>query len=195
MDSSAAAFWEERYQAQDTPWDMAGPPPPLHRYLQTSSRTGSVLIPGCGSGYEVSTFHAAGWQPRAIDFSATAVAQARRILGPLGELVSVTDFFNSLDLGLFDFVYENTFLCALPPTRRDDYALRVQSLLKPGGSLIGLFYYGSDPDGPPFPIDASTTERIFKNFELVVDQPVPPEQSRPLFAGKERWQEWRVRAE
>lgn len=42
MDSSAAAFWEERYQAQDTPWDMAGPPPPLHRYLQTSSRTGSV---------------------------------------------------------------------------------------------------------------------------------------------------------
>ena len=78
------------------------------------------------------------------------------------------------------------------PARRDDYARRVRSLLKPGGALIGLFYYGLGTDGPPFPIDPATTDRIFSDFELVVDRAIPPEQSRPLFAGRERWQEWRI---
>lgn len=103
------------------------------------------------------------------------------------------DFFKSPDRGPFDFVYENTFLCALPPNRRQDYARRVHALLKPRGSLIGLFYYGTDTDGPPFPITRATAETIFAEFELATDRPVPPDQSRPLFAGKERWQEWRKR--
>ena len=67
MDSSEAAFWEQRYLAKDTPWDMAGTPPPLKTYLQSSPPPTSVLIPGCGSGYEVQTFHEAGWQPQAIE--------------------------------------------------------------------------------------------------------------------------------
>ncbi len=191
MDSSEAAFWEQRYLAKDTPWDMAGTPPPLKTYLQSSPPPASVLIPGCGSGYEVQTFHEAGWQPQAIDFAATAVAQAQTFLGPLSELVTQADFFNSPDLGPFDFVYENTFLCALPPDWRRDYARRVHALLKPHGSLIGLFYYGTDAEGPPFPITPTDAANILEDFELVVDRAVPPDQSRPLFAGKERWQEWR----
>lgn len=193
MDSADPSFWEERYRANDTPWDMAGTPPPLHHYLQAAPPTGSVLIPGCGTGYEVRTFHDAGWQPLAIDFAETAVANARSFLGPLGDRVRTADFFADPDLGPFDFIYENTFLCALPPSRREDYGRRVHQLLKPGGSLIGLFYHGTDPDGPPFPIDAATAHDIFTDFDFVVDEPVPPDQSRPLFAGVERWQEWRRR--
>jgi len=193
MDSSNNAFWEERYQAGDTPWDMAGSPPPLLAYLQTSPLPGTVLIPGCGTGYEVKTFHEAGWIPLGIDFAKTAVAHARQFLGPLGDLVKVADFFQGPDLGPFDFIYENTFLCALPPARGEAYARRIHDLLKPRGSLMGLFYYGSDPHGPPFPISQGKAERIFADFELIVDQPVPPGQSRPAFAGVERWQEWRKR--
>lgn len=191
MDSSVDSFWEERYQANDTPWDMAGTPQPLHTYLQTEPPTGSVLIPGCGTGYEVKTFHEAGWQPQGIDFAATAVDNARQFLGPLGHLVRVADFFQSPELGPFDFIYENTFLCALPPSRRRDYARRIHELLKPQGSLIGLFYYGSGTDGPPFPIGKAEAGDILADFKLAVDLPIPPEQSRPAFAGVERWQEWR----
>lgn len=193
MDSSEATFWEQRYLAKDTPWDMAGTPTPLKTYLQTPPPSATVLIPGCGTGYEVRTFHEAGWQPQAIDFAAAAVVRAKEFLGPLGERVTEADFFNSPDLGPFDFVYENTFLCALPPDRRRGYARRVHALLRPRGSLIGLFYYGTDTDGPPFPIPRADAANILADFELVVDSPVPPDQSRPLFAGKERWQEWRKR--
>ena len=49
-----------RYAAGKTPWDFGGVPSALKSFLERSSVRGRVLIPGCGSGYEVQAFHAAG---------------------------------------------------------------------------------------------------------------------------------------
>lgn len=50
---------------------------------------------------------------------------------------------------LADGIYERTFLCSLPPECWPDYAARMARLLRPGGVLAGIFYYGTDPDGYP----------------------------------------------
>jgi hypothetical protein len=121
------------------------------------------------------------------------VKRARVVLGLLAPAVRQADFFTEDLGGSYDLIYERTFLCSLPPVRWPDYILRMTKLLRPGGKLAGIFYYGSDPDGPPFPLSASTRDGLFAPFDLIVDREIPLDQSLPLFAGDERWQEWQLK--
>jgi SAM-dependent methyltransferase len=188
-DSSKQEFWDMRYATEATPWDFQGVPQRLRDYL-SGAHPGRVLIPGCGSGYEVAAFHAAGWSVTAIDFSAQAVERAKRLLGCLGDLVVCGDFFrHPLGNSTFDVVYERTFLCALPPRMWQDYAKRVSQLIHVHGTLIGFFLYGEEPDPPPYPLTEQMAADLFaRNFVLNQDEFVSD--SLPVFAGKERWQEW-----
>ena len=116
-DSNQPDFWTIRYAAGKTPWDLGGVPAALKSFLERSSVPGTVLIPGCGSGYEIQAFDAAGYGVSAIDFSPAALDQAKRVLGSLAERVTLGDFFTH-DFGQrrFDLVYERTFLCSMTPT-------------------------------------------------------------------------------
>jgi SAM-dependent methyltransferase len=192
--SELPEFWNERYQAGRAPWDQAGVPSALADYLRRCPSAGTVLIPGCGSGYEVKAFHDAGWKPTAIDFSPAAVDRARALLGPLGAAVHRADFFGRELRGPFDLVYERTFLCSLPPERWPAYAERVSALLNPNGRVAGLFVYGEETEPPPFPLTVSVAATVFAKFALIEDIPIPAENSLPLFAGRERWQVWQLRA-
>ena len=190
-DSRDPDFWAVRYRSGSVPWDLRGSPPALLAYLRTAPAGGRVLIPGCGFGYEVEAFHQAGWMPTAIDFSPEAVAAAQERLGPRAEFVRLGDFFSpDPEHGPYDLVYERTFLCALPLDHWPAYAERMRSLIRPGGVLAGVFYHGTDPEGPPFPIDPSRAKALLAGFELRVDRPIPAAESLPLHAGFERWQEW-----
>jgi len=190
-DSNHPDFWTIRYTTGRTPWDLGGVPSALKSFLERSPGPGHVLIPGCGSGYEVKTFHAAGYEVAAIDFSPAAVEQAQRVLGPLADRVVLGDFF-TYDFGPlhFDLIYERTFLCALTPSRWPLYASRMAELLAPGGKLIGIFLYGQRTfSGPPFPITEPEADQLFKKrFQLQHSEPVTD--SLPLFRDRERWQEW-----
>ena len=191
-DAALPEFWSSRYVTERTPWDLHGVPDALHAFLQRSESRGRVLIPGCGSGYEVRAFHDAGYDVTALDFSAAAVERARRLLGTLGEKVQLGDFFNhEFPARCFDLVYERTFLCALSPGRWLDYAARMHELLRDGGSLAGVFVYGNASDGPPFPLPEGREQELFaEHFELTRSEALPP--SLPVFEGmEERWQEWR----
>jgi len=188
-DSSKQNFWDGRYAAEKIPWDFHGVPEKVKAYLE-HTQPGRVLIPGCGSAYEVAAFHAAGWTVTAIDFSQVAVDRAKRILGPLGNFVILGDFFrHPFDELFFDVVYERTFLCALPPPMWPAYAVRMHKLIRPGGRLIGFFFYGDEPEPPPYPLIESQAIQLFEHdFIRTRDEPVFD--SLPVFAGKERWQEW-----
>jgi SAM-dependent methyltransferase len=172
------------------PWDFGGVPAALKSFLARSSSPGRVLIPGCGSGYEVKAFHAAGYDVKAIDFSPAAVDQAKRVLGPLAESVILGDFcVHDFGQRCFDLIYERTFLCSMPPSRWADYAKRMAALLSPGGKLIGLFFYGQQQSGPPYPLTDKQADLLFqKRFRLVRSELVTD--SLPLFRGMEKWQEW-----
>jgi SAM-dependent methyltransferase len=190
-DSNQPDFWTVRYAAGKTPWDFGGVPSALKSFVERSSAPGRVLIPGCGSGYEVQAFHGAGYDVSAIDFSPAAVDQAKRVLGVLAERVILGDFF-TYDFGQrrFDLIYERTFLCSMTPSRWPEYVNRMADLSVPGGKLIGVFLYGQrSQSGPPFPLIDTEAEQLFKKrFQLVRNEVMTD--SLPLFRGMERWQEW-----
>ena len=190
-DSRQPDFWNERYLTGKTPWDFKGVPSNLLSFLSTSNCQGSVLIPGCGTGYEVKVFYETGWQVTAIDFSPPAVEQAKSFLGELGEKVILDDFF-TFDFGAnqFDIIYERTFLCSLPPTRWPDYARRMAELLLPEGRLVGIFLYGDEPEPPPYPLTEQKTYELFGPYFTITHSDSVSD-SLPLFSGMEIWQEWK----
>ena len=190
-DSNQPDFWTVRYAAGKTPWDFGGVPLALKSFLERTSVPGRILIPGCGSGYEVQAFHAAGYDVSAIDFSPAAVAQAKRVLGELAERVVLGDFFTyNFGERRFHLVYERTFLCSMTPSRWPEYVNRVAELLSPGGRLIGVFLYGQrSSSGPPFSLTDTDAQQLFKkHFKLVRSEVMTD--SLPLFRDMERWQEW-----
>lgn len=151
---------------------------------------GRVLIPGCGSAYEVRTFSEKGYEVVAIDFSVAAVERARQVLGALQGAVVLADFF-SYDFGgtPFDVVYERAFLASLPRKIWPDYARRVSELLRPRGRLMGFFVYGDQQGGPPFCLqERELAELLGDQFERTAEAVAST--SVPVFKGKERWEVW-----
>jgi SAM-dependent methyltransferase len=190
QDSSRPDFWDIRYREGVTPWDAAGVPPRLSAWLAERPRGQRVLVPGCGSGYELRLFAERGDEVLAIDFADAALEAAQRALGPLAHLARKADFF-ALGEERFDVIYERAFLCALPRRVWPRWAGQVARLLVPGGVLAGFFYFDDNARGPPFGIAPDTLEALLAGFALSEDRAVPPGESLPIFRGKERWQVWR----
>jgi SAM-dependent methyltransferase len=194
-DPASPDFWEVRYRERFSPWDAGGVPACLKEWTaaHTELVSQTVLIPGCGSAWEVAFLDQAGFQVRAIDFSAAAVEAARAHLGPRAALVEEADFFGPALLpASFDLVYERAFLCALPRRLWQDWAARTAELLRPGGLLLGFFFFDDSERGPPFGLKSGELEALLAaNFEPLETR--IPSDSIAVFAGKERWQVWRKR--
>ena len=192
LDPAGAEFWDARYREAFTPWDAGGVPAALQRFLAGEHAARRVLLPGCGTAYEARAFAERGHDVLAIDFSARALERARALLGEWSHVLRYADFFAD-DLGApFDLVYERAFLCALPRPHWPRWAARVAEIVRPGGRVIGFFFWSDDERGPPFGLKAGEIETLLAPaFDRVADAPV--EDSIPVFAGRERWQEWRRR--
>lgn len=190
------AFWDERFAQNFMPWDKGAVPQQLQQFVAPLP-TGRCLIPGCGLGWEVALLADAGWQVDAIDFSATAVAQAQQQLtqiGPWASCVRQADFFSLDQVEAYDVIYERAFLCALPVAQRPAIVAQWLRLLKPGALLAGFFYLDqaavdNPPKGPPFAIASQQLQDLLApHFMCLIDEPVPD--SIAVFASKERWQVW-----
>ncbi len=193
QDSSKPEFWDTRFRGGVTPWDAGSVPSALEIWLKKRSSSLRVLIPGCGTGYEVRAFAERGHNVLAIDFSDAALDAARRELGRLASLVRRDDFF-SLQEKPFDVVYERAFLCALPRRLWPDWGRRVAELVRPGGELAGFFYIDDNERGPPFGIARQELNSLLQeDFRLTEDLAIPAGESLPVFKGKEVWQVWERR--
>lgn len=186
QDSSRPEFWDTRFRDQLTPWDAGAAPAKLAEWLKAQP-AGRVLVPGCGTGYEVRLFAEHGHDVLGIDFSDAALEAARRELGPLGPRLRKADFFR-LDEPPFDVVYERAFLCALPRSLWPAWGRRMAELVRPGGALAGFFFLDAGPKGPPFGTGREELERLLPAFALQEEAPIPAAQSLPVFRGKEIWQ-------
>ena len=190
QDSSRPDFWDTRFRGGVTPWDAGDSPAFLKQWLGKRAPC-RVLIPGCGTGYEVRLFAQHGHQVLAIDFSDAALEAASTELGQLSSLVRKADFF-AFDGGRFDLVYERAFLCALPRRLWADWARRVAELVRPGGDLAGFFYLDDNERGPPFGVAPHALRALLgDDFELIEEQAIAAAESIPVFKGKEVWQLWR----
>lgn len=190
-DPADPEFWSLRYQAGFAPWDAGKVPAQLAAFAKR--RPGSVLVPGCGSAWDVRCFAEEGWDVVGIDFSPEAVAAAREVLGPFADRVRQADFFAPIAGTPFDVVYERAFLCALPRRLWPDWSARVAELVKPGGRLAGYFFMDDGERGPPFPLhgDPELAALLDAAFTRIEDEPVSD--SIDVFKGKERWQAWQRR--
>lgn len=191
-DPATADFWDVRYREQFAPWDAGGVPNSLKRWVGALKDTpGDVLVPGCGSAWEVGFMADQDWPVVAIDFSPAAVAAARKVLGAHADRVREADFFGeALQPGGFDLIYERAFLCALPRRLWADWAARCHALLRPGGRLVGFFYSDDSERGPPFGLKAGELDELMQGRFSLEDASIPDE-SIDVFRGKERWMVWR----
>ncbi|GAB3434403.1 TPMT family class I SAM-dependent methyltransferase [Massilia solisilvae] len=189
-DPKSAAFWDERFARGFTPWDRAGVPEALRRFVAASPRPLATLIPGCGSAYELAYLSEAGWDAIAIDFSAAAVASAMTVAGKWAERVVQADFFTYVPPRPLDLIYERAFFCSMPREMLPRLAERWAQLLPAGGMLAGYFYFDDAPKGPPFGTSrAKLDELLTPYFECIADEAVTD--SIPIFQNKERWMVWR----
>ena len=197
-DPGEAPFWDLRYEARFAPWDAGRVPQRLRRFIAAHAPA-RALGPGCGSAYEVRALAEAGWDVLGIDFSASALAAARPVLGPFETRVRQADFFGALPEAPFRFVYERAFLCALPRRLWSAWGERMAQIVAPGGWLAGFFFIapaarvetGKAERGPPFPLHGQDEldALLVPHFERVEDEACAD--SIAVFAGRERWQAWR----
>jgi len=193
-DPAGPEFWDLRYEAGFVPWDAGRVPADFARFLARQPPA-SALVPGCGSGHEVRALAERGWSVLGIDFSAEAIAAARPVLGPWQDRLRQADFFAPLPGSPFDLVYERAFLCALPRRSWEAWAQRMGEVVVPGGLLAGFFFIAPGERGPPFPLhdDAELAALLGARFERIEDRAAGD--SIAVFAGHERWQVWRRRAD
>ncbi len=166
--------WEARYTLGDTPWDKGIPHPALREWLAKHPLHGKVLVPGCGAGHDV---RAISQTPDALvvgmDIAPSALERARAHSAVGAEVYVLGDFLagEAAKLGPFDAIFEHTCFCAIPPSRRADYAREAAAALRPGGILLGIFFGNPDnpdPHSPPFRSPVEEVERLFaKDFETL----------------------------
>lgn len=145
-------FWNSRYAANETGWDLGGPSTPLKRFIDSlTDKQINILIPGCGNAYEAQYLHELGFTSvHVIDIAPLALEGfASRVPDFPERHLICGDFFSHQ--GQYDLILEQTFFCAIDPSLRSTYAKQMHQLLKPSGVLAGVvFGVPMNTDRPPF---------------------------------------------
>ena len=164
--------WDQLWQgglSKGSRFDVGGVSRPLAAELSKRShapRPGmTALVPGCGRAYDALALAEHGFATVvAVDCSPAASDAARAELdasdSPAASRVEIrcADFFTlsssyngSGDDASFDFIWDCTFLCALEPSVRQQWAEATRALLAPDGTLLScVFPIGEREGGPPY---------------------------------------------
>ena len=175
-------FWEQRFAAQDTPWDRGASSPQLAAWIAAGAlRRCRILVPGCGSGYEVADLAIAGFEVTGLDYAGAAIARShQRLQDAQADATLVhADALDWQPGRPFDAIYEQTCLCALYPDQWRAYADQLHRWLAPRGKLFALFMQLPRPQaaegyvqGPPYHCDINAMRALFP--EPAWEWPKPP---------------------
>jgi SAM-dependent methyltransferase len=155
-------YWDNQYQANATGWDLGQVSPPIKTYIDTiENKEAKILIPGCGNTYEADYLLQQGFtNVTVIDIAPTLVENLKKKFANHNSITVVLgDFFEHQ--GNYDFIIEQTFFCALPPTMRQKYVWKMHQLLSEHGKLIGLLFDREFEIGPPFGGNLNEYEQLF----------------------------------
>jgi len=140
-------YWNTRYQTKKTAWDIGYAAPAIVTWLLTLKTNNplKIAIPGAGNAYEAEHLFKLYPQHQVYIFDiADEPLQAfstRLPQFPKSQILKA----NVLQLGksfdsFFDVIIEHTFFCALHPNLRTRYFKCMLRYLKPGGTLVGLWF-------------------------------------------------------
>lgn len=181
-------YWQERWEAGQTGWDIGHASPALTDYAKGfNDKEILILIPGCGNGYEAEDLFKAGYKNTfVVDLAPGAFDSLKNRFPEFpDENMILGDFFDLEEQ--YDLILEQTFFCALDPSLRRAYAEKMRDLLVPGGVLAGVLFDDTlFTDHPPFGGTKaeylSYFEDLFeiKTFETAYNS-IEPRQGRELF--------------
>lgn len=185
-------YWENRWQLQQTGWDLGMVSPPIKQYIDTlTNKSIRILIPGCGNAYEASYLIEKGFlNVTVIDIAPTLV---QSLLESVKKLPN-SEHFNAICGDFFehnakyDMILEQTFFCAIDPTLRNKYAQKCYDLLANEGKVMGLLFNKTFEGGPPFGGNTIEYDGYFKPlFKYVNMEPCSTSAAPRL--GSEVWLE------
>jgi SAM-dependent methyltransferase len=173
-DVNSPQKWDANYQRGTDGWDLGGPTPVFKR-LASSKRfkPGRMIVLGAGRGHDAREFSRYGVNVTAVDFSAYAVEQMRKLADTQAPIIILQHDIFTLPSelnGSFDYLLEYTCFCAIDPNRRSEYADVVTKLLKPDGIYIDLvFPLDHRKGGPPYAVTESEIFNLFQSrgFKLI----------------------------
>lgn len=185
-------YWTQRYQEQQTGWDIGYPSTPVKEYIdQLKDKSISILIPGAGNAYEAEYLWNQGFKNvYVMDISVIPLIQFQNRSPdfPSSQLLH-EDFFKHK--GQYDLIIEQTFFCSFVPTdeNRNAYAKQMAALLSPNGKLVGLWFdipltedFEKRPFGGDKKLYLSYLASFFKTktFEQCQNS-IPPRMGNELF--------------
>lgn len=165
MTTLSQEFWNQKYLNNEHKWDIGYVSTPLKEYFeQLENKELRILIPGCGNSYEAEFLYNKGFKNiSVIDFSDIALNNLKQRVPNFPEANLICEDFFDLN-GSFDLVIEQTFFCAIHPSRRKKYSEKVYDLLLDSGKLVGLLFDDSfNSDHPPFGGDKKEYLRYFSD--------------------------------
>ena len=174
MEELNALFWNSRYERGETGWDMGCVSPPLKAYIdRLTNKELKILIPGAGNAWEAAYLWEQGFSHVWVcDFAPTAVQQfLQRCPDFPANQVICGDFFTLT--GSFNLILEQTFFCALSPSLREAYAVKMAQLLGETGTLAGVMFDApKNSERPPFGGTAAAYRSLFeRHFKTVTIEP------------------------
>lgn len=175
-DVSQAEFWQSRYDNGETGWDIGQVSPPIKAYIdhlceQGVDKDSHILIAGAGNAHEAKYLHELGFrQVIVVDFAKQPLANfaAANSTFPSEHLVQADFFALNPSNYQFDYIIEQTFFCAIDPSRRSEYAEQMAKLLKPTGELFGVLFDRDFEGGPPFGGHTSEYRTLLSRYFTIV---------------------------
>lgn len=185
-------YWTQRYHEERTGWDIGCPSTPLKIYVdQLTDKSIKILIPGAGNAYEAEYLWQLGFSNVYImDISAVPLQafKKRNPDFPSQQLLQ-EDFF--IHRRQYDLIFEQTFFCSFVPSdeNRFTYAKHMNSLLKPTGRLVGVWFdipLTGDMEKRPFGGDRELYLKYLSKYLEVITfekcyNSIPQRQGRELF--------------
>ncbi|MDE3253284.1 MAG: methyltransferase domain-containing protein [Bacteroidota bacterium] len=164
-DFLSANYWNDRYLQEQTGWDIGTVSRPIKEYIDTLTDTDiEIFIPGAGNAYEAMYLLQKGFTHITILDIAPDLTRKLSEKFPTDQYPGLTiltgDFFSHT--GSYDLILEQTFFCAIHPSKRESYVQKINSLLKGNGKLVGLLFNREFPVNPPFGGNETEYRQLFQ---------------------------------
>ena len=162
----SATFWNEKYQNNETGWDLKSASRPLKEYFdQIENKNIKILIPGCGNAYEAEYLLEQGFQDiTLVDISEVVVKNLQEKFSDFSQIQVLNQDFFTIN-STYDLVIEQTFFCALNPNLREKYVKKMNEIIHENGKLVGvLFNKNFGNDFPPFGGNKDEYQRLFEPY-------------------------------
>jgi thiopurine S-methyltransferase len=183
-----AAFWKDRWQANQIGFHEADVHPMLQKHGASLGTAGTVFVPLCGKSNDMPWLRAQGLQVVGIELADIAVRaffaehelsavhtkleQFEQYSTP-GYRLLCGDYFalTRASLGPIDAVYDRAALIALPPAMRRDYAAKMTALAEPGTRmlLVTVEYDTRVITPPPFTVTAEEVTVLYGKAWAIAD--------------------------